>query len=183
MGATRLFRLGDEDDADVSERRCTTRPGPPNTPCRCSGFVRKRRCYPCSHCPAWTRRAQAHCSAPLGGWGQAHFLAFPEAAAGRLASVGDVRPEPPKFRGPRCPGRPHLFRDRSRLPSGQPPRPLNDQSLSRQCCPENGEWTHASKNRKFRQWAHRKNQGDVTLPGPADDLLPTSSLRQARPTP
>jgi hypothetical protein len=105
----------------ASRRRCTIRPGPPNTPCRCLGFVRKRRCCPCSRCPVWTHRAHAHCSAPPGGCrGQAHFLALPDGrwAEGRRASVGGVRPEPPKFRGPRCPGCPYLFRDRSHLPSG-----------------------------------------------------------------
>ena len=46
----------------------TAQPGPPNIPCKCSGFVRNRRCYPCSHCPVWTHRANAHCSAPPGDW-------------------------------------------------------------------------------------------------------------------
>src|SRR5690348_4395097 len=39
------------------------------------------------------------------------------------------------------------------------------------------QFVRPSKGRKFRQWIHRKNQGDVMLPGPADDLLRTSSLR------
>ena len=159
-------------------------PGPPNTPCKCSGFVRKRRCYPCPHCPVWTHRAHAHCSAPPGDCrGQAHFLALREAEEGRLASVGGLRPQPPEFGGPRCPACLHLFRDRFHLPSGQPPLPLNDQSLPRLCCPETGGWTHASKDRKFRLRVHYSNPDRVMLPGPPADLLPTSYLHRAWPTP
>ena len=42
----------------------TAQPGPPNTPCKCSGFVRKHRRYPCSHCPVW--RLKRWCRANAG---------------------------------------------------------------------------------------------------------------------
>jgi hypothetical protein len=161
----------------------TARQGTPlNTPCKCLGFVRKRRCCPCSDCPVWI--AHAHCSAPPKGYrGQAHFLAVDEAAGGRLASVGGVRLQPLEFEGPHCPGCPDLFRDQSHLPSGQPPPRLKDQSLSLLCCPETAGWTLASKDRKFRRWVHCSSPDRVTLLGPAADWLPTSYLHRAWPMP